>query len=507
MARFDSILYTHADGWAHEPADCLADLHLDDIIGVIAPRENDDVHTYFYTWACDIDEVHYRHEIFQDLSNPNTHRLVQAFVDDINEMRRQLRQSAILFHPLQRRGWLLHAMATYYRAVIRFDEELAGAQLRSRGLLRLRDYLQDYRHSEQFVQFMTDTASVYTDVTSIRYTVHINGLHVDVDRYQEQPDYSQQVAHLFERFRRDGGHDYRARVPDYADMNHVEEQILDRVALLHPEPFGKLAAHCDRYGARIDATLDRFSREIRFYLTYLEFTQRYTRAGIQFSYPVMSEQFASIHADNAFDLALAVKRKQDDNPLVCNSFELTEHERILIVTGPNQGGKTTLARIVGQLFYLAALGCPVPASHASLMLPDRIFTHFERQESVASLHGKLDDELVRIHDILAHATGRSVIVMNESFSSTALADAVQISTDVLQRIIDIGCLAVYVSFLDELTRLHPACVSMVGDVDPHDPSVRTFHFSRRPADGLAYANALAEKYGLTPETLSRRLTR
>lgn len=141
------------------------------------------------------------------------------------------------------------------------------------------------------------------------------------------------------------------------------------------------------------------------------------------------------------------------------------------------------------------------------MLPDRVYTHFERQEHISSLHGKLDDELVRIHAVLGAATPRSVIVMNESFSSTTIADALQISTEVLRRIIDIGCVTVYVSFLDELATLDPACVSMVGGVEPDDPTMRTFRFSRRPADGLAYADALADKYGLSPEVLQRRVMR
>ena len=506
MACFDSILHSHAGEGVRAPADCLADLHLDDIITAVTAG-NDELTDYFSAWALNVDEVAYRHQVFRDLSVPDIRRLIQAFVDDLSEMRRQLRQSAILMHPLQRHGWQLHAMDTYRCAVIRLDEELAGAKIRSRGLQRLREYLHNYRHGDQFGQFVTDTADMYAEITSIRYSVHINGLHVDVDRYHDEPDYSAEVTELFDRFRRSGGRDYRVRIPEYTDMNHVEEQILDRVAIQHAEPFSRLAAYCRRYATFLDDTLDLFSREIRFYLSYLAFMDRLAPVGVPFCYPVMSERFTGVHAEESYDLALAVKHIDDRNTPVCNSFQLADHERILIVTGPNQGGKTTFARVAGQLTYLAALGCPIPAASAALTLPDRIFTHFERQESVASLHGKLDDELVRIHDILAQATDRSLIVMNESFSSTALADAIQISTDVLQRIIDIGCVAVYVSFLDELTRIHPACVSMVGGVDPSDPSVRTFHFTRRPADGLAYASALAEKYRLNPQTLSRRVAR
>ena len=74
----------------------------------------------------------------------------------------------------------------------------------------------------------------------------------------------------------------------------------------------------------------------------------------------------------------------------------------------------------------------MPARGRVLVLPDRVFSLFEREESLARLHGKLDDELVRIRDVLARATSRSVIVMNESFASTTLSDARFIGTEVLR---------------------------------------------------------------------------
>jgi DNA mismatch repair protein MutS len=508
---FHSVLFAEpaeqaAAAAQDEPA-YFTDLNLDQAVASLASGRGEyELEPFFHTRLWNLGTITYRHEVFRDLEDEALSAGIGEFAAGMRDLRRRLTQAGKLRHPYQRESWTLSATETYCQAVTGLEKVLGEADLGSRALRDVRDHVSDYTHSGRFTTLVANIRRVQEQLASLRYCMNIGGGKVTVTRYADEADYGAEVLAAFEKFKQAEAKSYRLVYKDYVDMNHVEEAVLSRVAMLFPEPFDALDDFCTRHRNFLDRTVEVFDREVQFYLAYMEFMGRLRNAGLSFCYPQVSDDSKAIVGREVFDLALADKLVAERKRVVPGDFHLDGPERVLVVSGPNQGGKTTFARTVGQLHHLAALGCPVPGTEARLFLCDQIFTHFERGENLADLTGKLQDDLVRVHDILQQATASSVVIMNEVFTSTTLDDAVALGTRVLEKLIELDLLCVCVTFVDELSRLGTSTVSMVSTVVPDNPAMRTFRIVRRPADGLSYALAIADKYGLTYERLRDRIS-
>ncbi len=488
-----------------EPPACLTDLNLDQVIdAVTAKKEEYNLKPFFYTPLADAETIRYRQEVGRDLQDEAWLAQVKAFAERMATTRRYLALSEKLDFEYHYKGWFLEAALTYCEAVRGLAEAAQTADLRSRGFRSLRAYLQDYVRSPAFEALAAEARQVKDGLAGVRYSIRIQIGRFSVQKYEDETDYSLEVEKTFAKFKQGAAKDYRVDFYTATGMNHIEAKILEFVARLYPEPFAALDNFCERHPAFLDETLCAFDREVQFYVAYLDHLASLSHKNLPFCFPEVTES-REIFGREVFDLALAGSLALSEAPVVLNDFELRGAERVIVVTGPNQGGKTTFARMFAQLHYLAALGLPVPGRQARLALFDRIFTLFEREETIRSLRGKLQDDLVRIRDLLAQATPRSIVILNEIFSSTTLKDALFLSREIMTRLLDLDAMGVWVTFLDELASFSEKTVSMVSTVSPENPAERTFKIVRRPADGLAYALSLAEKHRLTHRHILERI--
>jgi DNA mismatch repair ATPase MutS len=510
LMTFKSILFNTTGEGANEvsteaPA-FFVDLNLNQVIDAItAERDIYDLQPFFFTPLHSEDAIQYRHEIMQELKNENLMAAIKSFAGKMVIIRRYLALSDKLIYKYFKEGWFLEAAVQYCETVNNLVHDLSMIELKSRGFLAFRDFLTNYKSSDAFSSLMTDTKKLSSDFSVVKYSLHINGLTVRVRKYEGETDFSVEVEQSFEKFKQGTVKDYRTKLRELSDVNDVEARILDFVAKLYPAIFADLDGFFGQRSHFVNETISLFDREIQFYVAYLEFISKFQSAGLNFCYPQISSASKEINDSEGFDLALANKLIAEGSSVICNSFYLKGRERIFVVSGPNQGGKTTFSRMFGQLHYLASLGCPVPGKEARLFLFDNLFTHFEKMEDIKDLRGKLQDDLVRMHEILSQATPDSIIIINEILTSTTLQDAIFLSKKVIEKIIGLDLLCVWVTFVEELSTYSEKTVSMVSTVNPENPALSIFKVIRKPADGLSYAIAIAEKHHLTYKSLQERI--
>jgi DNA mismatch repair protein MutS len=420
-------------------------------------------------------------------------------------MRQKAAQATKFYYRYQKEWWFLDAVEVYCSGLKSFLKDLNAADTRSRGFRGFRIYLADYIASERFAALAQELMQIKFELAQIQYCFLVNGSSVTVRNYESEANYSVEVEETFRKFAQVETKDYRMKFNESAEMDHVENSIIEFVAILNPDVFHKLESFWSIHQDYEDDIIKHFDREVHFYLSYLQFIDGLQRAGLPFCYPVVTCATKEVFSRAGFDLALAHKLVAEKSAVVPNDFHLSGKERVFIVSGPNQGGKTTFARAFGQLHYIASLGCPVPGSEARLFLFDKLFTHFEQEEKITDLRSKLEHDLIRLHDILQDATPDSIIVLNETFGSTTLKDSIFLGRQIMQRILALDALCIYVTFVTELASLSATIVSMVSTVVPDHPAARTFKVIRRPSDGRAYAISIAEKYRLTYESLKDRI--
>jgi len=507
---FQSILFCKDEYRVEENKDAsphfLDDLNLDQIIDVVT-KSKEDYHLkpIFNTPLSDIETIYYRQAVMQDMQEAPLMEEIKNFASQMIIVRRYLGLMERLDYHYHIRGWFLEAVLVYCEAINTLEHGLGKMELRSTGLIEFYKYLSNFVHGHAFKMLLSHALSVKKALSNVKYSIVIKDGKFTVRNYEDETDYSSEIQNFFNKFKQTESKDYRMKLDRQSGMNHIEAIILDFVTRLYPETFASLDQFFIQHKNFVDETIRVFDREIQFYISYLEFINPLRKKGLDFCYPQVNAASPQIHAKETFDLALASILLRSDKKVICNDFFLEEPERIIIVSGPNQGGKTTFARMFGQLHYLASLGCPVPGKCASLSLFDRIFTHFEKEEDIRNLRGKLQDDLLRIHNILDQATPHSILILNEIFSSTTLQDAVFLSKEILAKVISLEILCIWVTFIDELSTLSEKTISMVSTVMPENPVLRTFKIIRQPADGLAYALSIAKKHRLTYTQIKERL--
>lgn len=483
-----------------ESAPFFRDLNLDQVIDRLTYKWGKNVKKYFRYIPQSPGEVSYRRDIYRDIKKDEVYAALLKFTEDLEKTESIRREKEKVRIPLQRNVWQIREVGSYCDVYEELAKSLESAGLTSGGMKGFLSVLKEILESGGYRRMREQIKKVIDEIRKLRFVITYDKdrMSVELKELEGEGSYGRMLRE------KRGGDVRNLQNPFIADstLTEMEKSCLEIIQKKKPELFAMIERTAEMSEGYEKEVLHRFEREVIFYLSFRSLQLEMEEAGFRFAEPEADED-KKMEAKGLYDMTLAITNHSKEKEVVPNDLSYEEGERFFVLTGPNQGGKTTFARSLGQLVYLAQLGLDVPAQSANVHFFPDIQTHFSVEESVETGRGKLKEELVRLAPMMEEHKQGTFVVINELFTTAASYDAEIMGRNVLEHFIALGCMGIYVTHLRELCSAGEGVVSLKATLDDH--RVQTFKIIRGEADDTACAENVVNKYRLTYEQLKERL--
>lgn len=196
--------------------------------------------------------------------------------------------------------------------------------------------------------------------------------------------------------------------------------------------------------------LNMLRNELAFYVGCINLKEQLEQIGSPITFPVPVSINERRHTfQGMYDASLALTMKQ---VIVGNDIN-ADSKNLVIITGANQGGKSTFLRSIGLSQLMMQAGMFVPAREFSANLCHGIFTHYRRKEDVSMKSGKLDEELSRMSVIVDQIKPNSLMLFNESFAATNEREGSEIARQITSALLDRNIKVFFVTHMYEFARI------------------------------------------------------
>ena len=512
----------------------------------------------------DPEAVQYRLDVFEDIyRNPAFRESMLEILDKINflrdygSFRRDNEETSGTWDLVHR----LEEIRDYISYVEALQECLGKADLKSRGLLELKACIDAIYEENGFSELKQDIANLKATTSNLKsVTVGINlnerfeareiGLisinSREFTRSSVLDNFSNRIAGR-DRINPDTAWDGATRFQPFTPDSSRGEGLLGmakiRMKLESPifmmlmanVPEGDMAKDVTRHMDRItDHMLSRTVKKLKevlnkyvglsimnitalipeflYYVRWAEYIRRQEDRGLAFCKATLlsGEDGLRMRARGFFNLKLADFVEKADE-IVVNDLDFDRENNLYILTGANRGGKTTVTQAVGLMYVLAQGGIFVPASEFAFTPADCVLTHFPADEDKTLDYGRLGEECNRFRELFARCTKDSLLLLNETFSTTSFEEGFFIASDAVRALLKKGTrcifnthmhkLAADLGILNEESAREGAGVKASSLVVLADDGQRSFKIKVAPPQGLSYAQDIARKYGVTYEML------
>ena len=282
-------------------------------------------------------------------------------------------------------------------------------------------------------------------------------------------------------------------------MIRLDARMVNALARLHPEGFLAFKSFYGRFSQSFDESILSYRYELNFYLEAVKLLERIRSSGLPLCWPKLSAE-KQLHIRGLRDVSLLHK----ETDIIPNDADFTMEEPFFFLTGANGGGKTTFLRSLGIAMLLFLSGCPICADSAVLWPPENVFTHFPQDERFEA-DGRYADEQRRVKEILEKHNGNSLILLNETYSTTNEELAVASTLELTDKLKTSGSFVLYITHQHGLEAAEVPFLSVI--VDEGDDNRRTYRIARRKEATGSYAADILRRYSLDRIGLEQRFSR
>lgn len=513
--------------------DFLKDLYVDELFMPLSEgtlpweKRQDDLSQYF---TAEPEVIKYRLDIIEDLLNHP--ELCTALEEALPQFRdiKQLRQNRNLATNTTNHLYSISEIEMYIDCIEGLHEGFQKSPgLRSEGLKRFCGFIEEVYTGEEYKNLKSETAKMTKSIRNIK-SVTI-GVNLDA---QLHPIEAGVVAVNEESFRsgnvmdrllrldiKDDG--FRCITPllpygkNTADRNAVAFTMAMNNAIdtIFSSAVRSWQPVVRQYVSHRTDLLISLTEDIRFLLGAVNMIKRIQKLGLPMCKPeICKMEERTFTVQGLYNPYIAMRMSETSNArMVLNDFQFDDQGMIYILTGPNQGGKSVFTYAVGIAQVLFQLGLFVPAKSAKISPVDRIFTNFPAKEEAALNKGRLGEECARIAKMLDEVTRYSLVLMDETFSSTSAIEATYIAKEVITGLSLIGARCLFATHLHDLTQMTDEMNAVGGvridhlsaEMKDEKTGERSYRILRTRPDGLSYARNIAEKYGITLEHIKKRI--
>lgn len=542
----------------------LHDIGMDNIVTKLSiqPAEQTYIYNVMSMMTDSPENAKYRSEIFDDLmKNRDMRNKIVALFDRINFLRDYGSHKHDHDHELG--VWdLVHRLeeiGDYIQSLDAIYECLSTADIHSEGLLALKDYVKKLYTDNGYEGLKKDISLLRADTQNLRSVTlgvnlnerfEVSGIGV-ISLNNKPFTKSHIVSHFVDKVTRkdiiQDGNDWREdyKYDEFTLKRATNDNMIIPFAAFSPMALmtmkyvsesdnhtRSLPRHMDDVTERMLSSTVKHLRDVLgkyttltitnitdlmpefiYYIRWAEYIEKMQAKGFKFCKPTVimpsegSEK--SMNAIGIYNMKLVDANLLEEEPIVTNDIDFSDEHCLYMLTGANRGGKTTITQAVGQLFFMAQGGIYVPGFSFEYTPVDAIYTHFPADEDQTLDLGRLGEECKRFRTIFTDATKNSLLLLNETFSTTSFEEGYFIARDCSKAILEKGCRTIYNTHMhklaydiDELNdnNLPYKAASLIV---ASDNGVRSYKIRLAPPVGLSYAADIAKKYGVTYELLTQ----